>query len=114
MLLEGGLRPALKGLIRRSGLPATLGAVPEERLEQPVEAAAYFLVAEALTNVARHAPDATSVEIELERRDGLLLIDVRDDGAGGADASGGGLSGLADRVAAVDGRLDVRSPAGAS
>ena len=112
VLVEGGLHPALKGLVRRSGLHATLGSVPEERLPQPVEAAAYFVVAEALTNVARHAGSAATVEIELERRDGLLLIDVRDDAGGGADPEGGGLSGLADRIAALDGSLEVRSPVG--
>ena len=96
--------------MRRSAVPARVTAVPAERLPQAVEATAYFVIAEALTNVARHAPSATLVEIEIVRRDGRLVVEVRDDAGGGADPAGGGLSGLADRIAAVDGSLDVRSP----
>jgi len=75
-----------------------------------VEAAAYFSVAEGLTNAARHAA-AARVEVEVTRVDGSLFVEVRDDGRGGAEtAAGSGLRGLADRVAALDGELDVVSP----
>ena len=112
VLIEGGLDPALRGLVRRSPVPARLAAVPAERLPAPVEVAAYFVVAEALTNVARHAPAATLVEIDVARRDARLVVEVRDDAEGGADPAGGGLRGLADRIAALDGSLEVLSPAG--
>jgi PAS domain S-box-containing protein len=112
VLVEGGLGPAVRGLVRRSAVPARLKSVPAERLPPPVEAAAYFVVSEGLTNVARHASAATLVEIGVERRDGRLVVEVRDDAGGGADPSGGGLRGLADRLAALDGSLDVLSPPG--
>jgi PAS domain S-box-containing protein len=112
VLMEGGLKPALRGLVRRSPVPAQLASVPAERLPQAVEVAAYFVIAEALTNVARHASAAALVEIDVNRRDGRLIVEVRDDAAGGADPAGGGLRGLADRIAALDGCLEVRSPAG--
>jgi PAS domain S-box-containing protein len=112
VLVEGGLAPALRGLVRRSAVPARLCAVPAERFPAAVEAAAYFAVSEGLTNVARHAQAATLVEIEVVRRDGRLLVEVRDDAAGGADPEGGGLRGLADRFATLDGRLEVLSPRG--
>ena len=112
VLIEGGLPPALRGLVRRSAVPARLCAVPAERLPAAVEAAAYFAVAEGLTNVARHAPAATLVEIDVTRRNGRLVIEVRDDAAGGADPAGGGLRGLADRFAALEGSLEVLSPPG--
>ena len=87
-------------------------AVPESRFAAPIEATAYFTVAEGLTNAARYAA-AKRVEVEVARRDGRLQIEVRDDGCGGADpARGTGLRGLADRVAALDGELDVISPPG--
>jgi signal transduction histidine kinase len=93
-------------------VPARLGSLPGERLPQAVEVAAYFVVAEALTNVARHGSAATLVEIDVAHRDGRLVVEVRDDGGGGADPTGGGLRGLADRIAALDGSLAVLSPAG--
>ena len=96
----------------RSTVPTRLVAVPDERFAAPVEATAYFTVAEGLTNAARHAA-AQRVEIEAVRLDGRLRIDVRDDGSGGADPTGGsGLRGLADRVAALDGGFEVISPPG--
>jgi PAS domain S-box-containing protein len=112
VLIEGGLEPALRGLVRRSAVPARLLAVPPDRLAEPIEAAAYFVVSEGLTNVARHGTAATLVEIEVTRRDGRLVVEIRDDAGGGADPGGGGLRGLADRLAALDGSLDVRSPHG--
>jgi PAS domain S-box-containing protein len=111
-LTEGGLRPALEVLVARSTLPARLAAVPDARFAAPVEATAYFAVAEGLTNAARHSA-ARRVEIEATRVDGRLRVEVRDDGRGGADpTAGSGLRGLADRVAAIDGALEVISPPG--
>jgi signal transduction histidine kinase len=113
LLADRGLEPALAALARRAPLPVDVTATPEERLPGPVEAAAYFVVAEALTNVAKYA-EASHASVAVERRNGRALVEVRDDGVGGADiAAGTGLSGLADRVAALDGRLEVDSPAGA-
>jgi signal transduction histidine kinase len=89
-----------------------LGTVPEERLPAGVESTAYFVVAEALTNASRYAR-ATHAEVEVRRVNGSVTVEVRDDGVGGADpAAGSGLRGLADRVSALDGRLDVDSPPG--
>ena len=112
VLTEGGLGPALRGLVRRSAVPARLASVPAERLAEAVEAAAYFVVSEGLTNVARHAPAATLVVIDVVRHDDRLVVEVRDDAGGGADPAGGGLRGLADRLASLDGRLEVLSPPG--
>jgi PAS domain S-box-containing protein len=112
-LSNGGLRPALEALVSRSSVPVLLGDVPDERLPAAIEATAYFTIAEALTNAARHA-DARRVDVEATLAGGWLRIEVRDDGRGGADpALGSGLRGLADRVAAIEGRLRVSSPAGA-
>ena len=111
VLTEGGLRPALRALVERSTIPAKLTEVPDERFAEPVEAAAYFTVAEALTNAARYS-DATSVDVRATAQDGTLRVVVTDDGRGGADLLGSGLGGIADRVAAVDGTLSVRSPEG--
>jgi PAS domain S-box-containing protein len=112
VLTEGGLEPALRTLVARSAVPVALSGPPPDRLPAPVEVTAYFTVAEALTNVARYA-EATSVEIDLRHEDGRLVVEVRDDGQGGADSGGGtGLRGLADRLAALDGSLAVDSPPG--
>jgi PAS domain S-box-containing protein len=112
VLTEGGLEPALRTLVTRAALPTVLTVAAAARHAPPIEVTAYFTVAEALTNVARYA-DATEVEVELSYDDGSLIVEVRDDGRGGADAAGGtGLRGLADRVAALDGRLDIHSPPG--
>jgi len=112
VLTERGLAPALQVLAARAPLPVEL-AVPEERLPAPVEAAAYYLVSEALANVAKHAR-ATLVRVEVERTGGHARVEVVDDGVGGADAGGGsGLRGLADRVEALSGRLRVESARGA-
>ena len=110
VLAELGLVPALRTLVRRSPVPVELRYDDEQRLPQPVEATAYFLAAEALTNVVRYA-NATCAEIAVELSDGTLAVTIRDDGAGGAVA-GGGLRGMEDRLAAVGGRLEVHSPAG--
>jgi PAS domain S-box-containing protein len=108
-LTDGGLQAALKTLVARAGPDVRLVAAPAERLPQAAEATAYFLVAEALTNAGRHAR-ASACEVRAELVDGLLLVEVRDDGCGGADpAAGSGLAGLADRVAAIDGAFAVTS-----
>ena len=112
VLSDRGLGSALQALAGRIPIPVEIGATPEERLPEPVEAAAYFVVAEAITNVARYA-GATHARVEVEREDDRVVVRVADDGVGGADPrKGSGLSGLADRVAALDGRLEVVSPPG--
>jgi PAS domain S-box-containing protein len=111
VLTEGGLRPALQALAERSSIPAKLTSVPDRRFPARVESAAYFAVAEALTNAARYS-EAGSVEVRASHTDGMLRIEVQDDGRGGADLLGSGLGGIADRIAAIDGKMIVRSPAG--
>jgi signal transduction histidine kinase len=96
----------------RSRVPARLTDVPERRFPAAVEATAYFVVAEALTNAARYA-DARAVEVGVVHAGERLRVEVRDDGRGGADpAAGSGLRGLADRVAALGGELSLTSPPG--
>jgi PAS domain S-box-containing protein len=112
VLSEGGLDPALRGLASRSGVAAAITAVPKGRYPMPVEAAAYFVVAEGLTNVARHAKGASRVEISVSEAESALVVEVGDDGAGGATLDGSGLRGLSDRVAALGGELEVTSPPG--
>jgi signal transduction histidine kinase len=110
ILAEGGLRPALKTLARRSAVPVTVDVRPERRLPEPIEVGAYFVVSEALANAAKHA-DAQVVEVEVDAADDILRVSVRDDGVGGADFSrGSGLVGLKDRVEALGGRIAVESP----
>lgn len=112
VLSQRGLDAALESLASRSTVPVELRSALTERLPSPVETAAYFVVAEALTNVAKYA-NATHAQVDVRREDGHAVIDIRDDGVGGADAAAGsGLRGLGDRVGALDGRLDVVSPAG--
>jgi signal transduction histidine kinase len=112
VLTERGLAPALGALAGRAPLPVELEGVPDERLPAGVESAAYFVVAEALTNVTRYAR-ASHAAVDVRRMNGSVTVEVRDDGVGGADpAAGSGLRGLADRVSALDGRLDVESPPG--
>jgi signal transduction histidine kinase len=112
VLTERGLAAALAGLAQRSNVPVTINAELEGRLEPAVETAAYFVVSEALTNVSKYA-DASAAEVSVRRVDGQVVIDIRDDGVGGADpASGSGLRGIADRVSALDGLLEVTSPPG--
>jgi signal transduction histidine kinase len=84
----------------------------DRRLPEPIEAAIYYSVSEALTNVAKHAR-ASAVEVHIRMQDTTVRLSVRDDGVGGADLrSGSGLVGLKDRVEALDGKIDVVSPAG--
>ncbi len=113
ILTEGGLRPALRALARRSAVPVSLDVQVPGRPPEPVEIAAYYAVSEALTNVAKHA-HASAAEVEVTADDGVLRVDVRDDGRGGADfGRGSGLVGLKDRVEALGGRVSLQSPAGA-
>jgi signal transduction histidine kinase len=110
ILTEEGLAPALAALARRAPVPVEV-AVCRDRFPAPVEATAYFVSAEALANIAKHAR-ASHVSIEVVRANGRLAVEVADDGIGGADAAGAGLRGLRDRVEALDGRLEVESPPG--
>ena len=112
VLTQLGLVPALRTLVRRAPLPVGLEYSTEERCPAPVEAAAYFLAAEALTNVVRYA-EATRADVRVDLEDGLLRVVIADDGRGGAEAaSGSGLRGMADRLAALDGTLEIDSPEG--
>jgi signal transduction histidine kinase len=111
-LTQRGVVPALEALASQSQVPVALQSATICRMDASVESAAYFVVSEALTNVMRHA-HASHVNVTVLRRDAILALEVRDDGRGGAsiDASSG-LRGLADRVAALDGRLLLDSPSG--
>ena len=112
LLSDRGLGPALEALAARAPVPTTVDGVPERRLPPPVEAACYFVTAEALTNVAKYA-GAMSASVSLAVEHGRVRLIVRDDGAGGADLTAGtGLRGLRDRVEALDGHLDIDSPPG--
>jgi PAS domain S-box-containing protein len=107
-----GLVPALEKLVQRSTVPVTLEARIDGRVPASVEVAAYYVVSEALTNVAKHA-NASCAHVSLERRDGRLWLQIRDDGIGGADPTrGSGLVGLKDRVEASGGALTVESRPG--
>ena len=112
ILTEGGLSPALKALGRRSAVRVKLDVGFEHRLPDRVEVAAYYTVSEALTNASKHA-NATRVWVSLRVEDDMLLLSVRDDGAGGADATrGSGLTGLRDRIEALGGRIQIESQTG--
>jgi signal transduction histidine kinase len=110
ILSASGLSPALRALGRRSPLSVTIDVRVDGRLPLPVEAGAYYVVSEMLTNAAKHA-DASAVDIEAEVTDGVLTVRVRDDGIGGADPDRGtGLLGLRDRIEALGGTFDIDSP----
>jgi GAF domain-containing protein len=112
ILSKGGLGPALQALAHRSAIPVDLDITTDVRLAEPIEVAAYFVASEALANAAKHS-DATRIDVSLERRDGNLLLSVRDDGVGGVDAArGSGIVGLNDRVEALGGRFALESPPG--
>jgi signal transduction histidine kinase len=112
ILTERGLGDALQELAYRTPVPVDVAVALGDRLPQPVEAASYYLVAEALANVAKYA-SATAVTVNVDRRNGCALVEVRDDGVGGADPSrGSGLRGLADRVEALGGAFAVESRPG--
>jgi signal transduction histidine kinase len=110
VLAEGGLRPALRALARRSPIEVVLNVSIEKRLPQHVEVTTYYVVAELLTNAAKHA-QASTVRVSVDAADEALLVSVNDDGIGGADPGRGtGLIGLQDRVAALGGTLALHSP----
>jgi PAS domain S-box-containing protein len=112
VLTERGLAPAIETLASRAPMPVEVVAVPDERLPPVVEATAYFTVSEALTNVAKYA-HASHATVRLANGDDRLVVEVQDDGVGGAKAAtGSGLAGLADRVGACDGSLSITSPPG--
>jgi signal transduction histidine kinase len=110
---SGGIGPALKTLAHRSAIPVNLTVNADQRLAEHIEVAAYYIVSEALTNTAKHA-HASAVHVTLNVQDTVLRLCVRDDGDGGADPNqGSGLTGLRDRVEALNGTIQVSSPAGA-
>ncbi len=113
ILSKGGMGSALKTLARRSAVPVELEVRAGGRLPEPVEVAVYYVVAEALTNAAKHA-DASVVHVDVEASDAVVRLSIRDDGIGGADQRGGGsgLVGLRDRVEALGGKIEIASPVG--
>jgi signal transduction histidine kinase len=112
-LAEGGLAPALRTLAGRSAIPVDIRVEQDGRFPEPIEIAVYYVVAEALTNAAKHS-SASVVEVRLSTTETDLHVSVRDNGRGGADPAGGsGLVGLKDRVEALGGRLSLDSPVGA-
>jgi signal transduction histidine kinase len=111
VLTDQGLRPALLAVAERCPVAVTVTGDDPGRLPGPVESAAYFCASEAITNTVKHARAAT-IQVTLRRENGRLLVTIADDGVGGASPDGTGLRGLADRAAAVDGRLSVQSPPG--
>ena len=112
VLTEGGLGPALRTLARRSAVPVDVEVERERRLPAPLEAAAYYVVSEALANTAKHA-HASHARVAIEDTDGSLRLSIRDDGVGGAEPGrGSGLTGLRDRVEALGGAIEVSSPSG--
>jgi signal transduction histidine kinase len=113
ILSDRGLEPAIEALAARASLPVAISIDVDDRLPEQVEAAAYYVVAEALTNAAKYA-NATEVRVDISRVDGVTRIEVADDGIGGAGTDrGSGLRGLCDRVEALGGRLVLDSPEGA-
>src|SRR4051794_25525958 len=110
VLTRGGLRAGVDAVVARLDLPVRVD-VPAERLPAEIEASAYFILAEALTNVVKHSR-ARSAEVTASLEDRMLRIGVRDNGAGGADPDGHGLVGMRDRVTTLGGRLEIESPAG--
>jgi signal transduction histidine kinase len=112
LLTERGLAPAIEALAARAPLDVRVLEVPDERLPAQVETAAYFIVSESLTNAAKHA-SAAAATVRIGRANGTAVVEVSDDGVGGADPTrGSGLRGLVDRLAALDGALEVESPTG--
>jgi signal transduction histidine kinase len=112
VLQDRGFDAALSSLVSASRVPVSVDVELPERVPPAVEVASYFVVSEALTNVQKHAR-ATRATVHARVQDGRMVVEVADDGVGGADAAAGsGLAGLRDRVAALDGRLVVASPPG--
>ena len=111
LLTERGLATALEALVMRAPLPVELEIALDGRLPAPIEAAAYYVVAEALANVQKHA-GARSARVRAATGDGQVAVSVSDDGAGGADEEGSGLRGLTDRVESLGGSARLESPGG--
>jgi signal transduction histidine kinase len=112
VLTDRGLQPALESLSARFPIPVEILELPEERLPAAVESAAYLVISEALANIARYSR-ASHATVNVARRNGHALVEVRDDGVGGADPSrGNGIRGLVDRVGALDGSLELVSAPG--
>ncbi len=111
VLTRGGLQVAVSTIASRMDVPVDVH-IPQARFPAEIEASAYFIVAEALTNVVKYA-QATRAEVRVCAEDAVLRVEVRDDGVGGADPRGHGLVGMDDRLAALRGRLEVESPPGA-
>ena len=110
VLTDRGLEPALRSLANRAPFPVEIVGVPATRLDEAVEAAVYYFVAESLTNAAKHA-DASQARIEISAADGEVVVEISDNGSGGASMDrGAGIRGLADRIEALGGRLDLTSP----
>jgi signal transduction histidine kinase len=113
VLTQTGLAGAVQALAERSPIPITISEVPQQRFPAAIEATAYFVVSEALANVAKHS-QASTARVAIRTVPDSLVVTVSDDGSGGATPDGGsGLRGLSDRVAAVGGRLRIDSPPGA-
>jgi signal transduction histidine kinase len=112
VLADRGLAAALEALAGRSAIPVEVEVEGGERLAPAIESVAYFVVAESLTNAAKHAGPEARVRVAVARDEDVLRVVVADEGAGGADPAGSGLSGLRNRVEAVDGKLAIDSPAG--
>jgi signal transduction histidine kinase len=110
VLAQGGLSAGVRAAVTRMDLPVQID-VPARRFPAEIEANAYFILAEALTNVVKHA-HATHAEVKAAVKDGMLHLEVRDDGIGGADSYGHGLVGISDRATALGGRLEIKSPPG--
>ena len=112
VLSNGGLGAAVEAVAQRAPLPVDVVELPARELPEQVELAAYFVVSEALTNVAKHA-SATQAAVRMSRTAGRLSVEISDDGVGGAEIDlGTGLRGLADRLAAIEGRLEIDSEPG--
>lgn len=113
VLSDRGLEPALQSLASRAPFPVEIAGVPTLRLDDGVEAAVYYVVAESLTNAAKHA-GASEARVALSTTDDAVVVEIGDNGSGGATIErGSGLRGLADRIEALGGRLDLESPSGA-
>ena len=109
ILTNAGLGPAVRSLVNRSKIPVHVDVRTDRRFAPTIEATAYFVIAEALTNSVKHANGSQAV-VSIATLDDQLIIDVTDDGVGGADPDGSGLRGLSDRVAAAGGSIGIESP----